>query len=225
MSPESVKVIIFDFDGTIADTLDAILKIANRLAEEFGYTPVTPEDVERLKNMTARQVIKHSEVPIFKIPFLLRRVKAELSREIQNLQPIPEVKQALIDLVNQNNQLGIITSNSTENVVLFLKQHNLEDLFDFVYSETTLFSKSRVINRALERKSLERESVLYVGDEVRDIEAARKNQIKTIAVSWGFNSSRILADQNPDFLIHQPQDLVKVINDLNLPEAMVRESN
>ena len=81
------KVIIFDFDGTIADTVDALVTIANRLAVEFGYTQITPEELAMLRNFTSREIIKYSGVSLFKIPFLLKKVKGELKQKIQDFKP------------------------------------------------------------------------------------------------------------------------------------------
>lgn len=209
----TAKVILFDFDGTIADTLDAIVSITNRLAGEFGYKPSSQDDLAQLKNLNPRAIIKLSGISIFKLPFLIRRVKAELNNEIQGLSPITGIKEALIELKNQGNKLGIITSNSQENVMAFLLKNNLQCLFDFIYSATT-FGKNKVITKLLRQENLKFEDVIYVGDEIRDIEAARKSQIKAIAVSWGFNSKEVLAEQNPDFLIHQPNELIDVIGSL-----------
>jgi phosphoglycolate phosphatase-like HAD superfamily hydrolase len=71
-----------------------------------------------------------------------------------------------------------------------------------------------VINRFLKQANLTPEEVIYVGDETRDIEAAKRSQIKMIAVSWGFNSKTVLAEHNPDFLIHHPNELIQVISTL-----------
>ena len=208
------KVIIFDFDGTIADTLDAIVNISNRLAADFGYKQTSIAEIAQLKNLNSRQIIKHSGISVFKVPFLIRKVKGELNKEIQRLKPIPGIKEALIELKNQDKQLLIITSNSKENVMLFLEKNNMHNLFNFIYSGATLFGKSKVINKILIQENLDSEEVIYVGDETRDIEAARKSYIKAIAVSWGFNSQEALAAQNPDFLIHQPNELINVIASL-----------
>lgn len=207
----TVKVIIFDFDGTIADTLDAIVSITNRLAEEFGYKQTSQEDLAILRNLTSRQIIKHSGVSIFKIPFLIKKVKAELNNEIQELSAFPGIKEAFIELKSQGNRLGIVTSNSKENVTAFLRTNGLQELFDFIYSAPTIFGKSKVISRILKTENINIEDVIYVGDETRDIEAAKKTQIKAIAVTWGFNSKEVLAEQNPDFLIHQPDELIEAI--------------
>jgi phosphoglycolate phosphatase len=205
------KVIIFDFDGTIADTVDALVSIANRLAVEFGYIQITPDQLTLLRNFSSREIIKYSGVSLFKIPFLVKKVKAELKDKIQELQPIPGMKESLIELQNHGYQLGIITSNSKDNVTAFLRINELDNLFEFIYSGVTIFGKTTIINNVMKQKQLKPQRVIYVGDETRDIEASKKANIKVIAVTWGFNSAEILSKQNPDFLIHQPSELLQVI--------------
>ena len=209
-----IKVIIFDFDGTVADTFDAIVTITNRLALKFGYKPVSQEDIVKIKNLSSREIIKQSGVSLFKLPLLLRKVKAELNQEIHNLKPVPGIQEALTELKNQGNYLGIITSNDKKNVIFFLQSNDLNKVFDFIYSEATLFGKSRVINHVLKHAKLKPEEAIYVGDETRDIEAAKRSKIKMIAVSWGFNSEEVLAAHQPDFLIHRPHELIEAINNL-----------
>lgn len=207
-----MKVIIFDFDGTIADSFNAVLAITNRLAAEFGYIPVPPEDVKRLRNLSSREIVREANVSVFKLPFLLRRLRKELNREIQFLQPIPGIKEALLLLKQQGHQLGIVTSNSQENVQAFLAAQGLAEVFDFVSSGLTLFGKGKIIQRVLRQYHLDPAMVLYVGDETRDIEAARRIRIRVISVSWGFNSAAALAALTPDFLIDHPKELVEVVS-------------
>ncbi|ARV62081.1 carotenoid oxygenase [Nostocales cyanobacterium HT-58-2] len=205
------KVIIFDFDGTIADTVDALVSIANCLAQKFGYIPITQEELALLRNLSSREIIKYSGISVLKIPFLVKKVKTELKSKIKELKPISGIKEALIVLNNEGYKLGIITSNSQENVTDFLKANELDDLFAFVYSGVTIFGKTTIINNVLKQKQIKPQEVLYVGDETRDIEASKKANIKVIAVTWGFNSQEVLAKQNPDFLIHHPSQLLEVV--------------
>jgi phosphoglycolate phosphatase len=191
--------------------VDALVTIANRLALEFGYVPINSQELVLLRNLTAKEIIKYSGVSLFKIPFMVKKVKGELKHKIPELKPIEGINTALIELHNQGYQLGIITSNSQENVNQFLKCHNLDYLFDFIYSGVTIFGKTTIINNVLRQKHFNPEAVIYVGDETRDIESAKKANIKVIAVSWGFNSSEALSKQNPDFLIHHPSELLAVI--------------
>jgi phosphoglycolate phosphatase-like HAD superfamily hydrolase len=121
------------------------------------------------------------------------------------------MKEALLELKQQGHQLGIVTSNSVENVAAFLEAQEMQGVFDFIGSGLTLFGKGKIIQRIIKQHGLDPATVIYVGDETRDIEAARKIQVRAIAVSWGFNSSQVLAEQNPDFLIHCPSELVNVV--------------
>jgi len=207
----TLKVIIFDFDGTIADTLDALVTIANSLAVKFNFKQITPEELAVLRNLNSRQIIKKSGISLLQIPFLVKRVKSELKQQIQHLSTIPGIKEALIELNNQGHRLGIITSNSTDNVTAFLEKNELEDLFEFIHSGITIFGKTRIINNFLKQENLQPEEVIYIGDETRDIEATKKAHVKVIAVSWGFNSREVLAAENPDFLIDHPSELLEVI--------------
>ena len=212
-----LKVIIFDFDGTIADTYDAIVEITNGLSSEFGYQPVEASELVQLKNMSSQEIIKQSKLSIFKIPFLLKRVKEDLTQKISQLKPILGIQSSLLELKQQGYRLGIITSNSQANVVTFLNNNGLLSLFDFIYSGTTLFGKHRVIHKALKQHQITADSVLYVGDETRDIIAAQRSKIKMAAVSWGFNSALVLSQYHPDFLIEKPPELLKVVNSLAQP--------
>ncbi len=205
------KVIIFDFDGTIADTVDALVNIANRLAVEFNFIQIAPEELALLRNLTSREIIKYSGISVFKIPFLVKKVKSELKNKIPELKAIDGIQEALIELKNQGQRLGIITSNSQDNVTEFLKINNLDNLFEFVYSGVTIFGKTTIINNALRQKQLKPQEVIYVGDETRDIEASKKANIKVVAVTWGFNSYEVLLKQKPDFLINHPRELLEVI--------------
>lgn len=209
------KIIIFDFDGTLADTYEAIVKIANQLADEFGYKPVDKEELLQLKNLSSQEIVKQSKISLFKIPFLLRRVHLELGKDINKLTPITGIEEVLSQLKSQGYYLGIVTSNSKDNVVNFLVNHKLEHLFDFIYPKITIFGKHRAINTIIKQYEVSKEKAIYVGDETRDIRSAKKSGIPVIAVSWGFNSAAILAEHKPDFLIEQPTELIEAIASWN----------
>jgi phosphoglycolate phosphatase-like HAD superfamily hydrolase len=207
-------VIIFDFDGTLADTLDALVSISNRLAVEFGYPATTPEDIPKLRNLSSREIIKQSGISIFKLPFVLKKVRESLQYEMQDLNLIPEIKETLTWLKKEGNCLGILTSNSEINVKLFLHKHGIEHLFSFIYSETSLFGKDKSLKKLMRINHLRPKNIIYVGDETRDIEASKKINVRVVAVSWGFNTGEVLAKHHPDFLIHQPSELIEVLGGL-----------
>ena len=187
----------------------------NGLADEFGYPPAYADEVERLRNLSSREILRQSKVSIFKLPALVRRIKIELNREIASLLPISGMTNALLTLKAEGHCLGIVTSNSKDNVDEFLKAQGLGHLFDFIYSGTSLFGKDRIIQRILRKNNFSFEHVIYVGDETRDIEAAQKIPVKVVAVGWGFNSVQALAQYYPDFLINHPHELVDIARHLS----------
>ena len=205
------KVIIFDFDGTLADTIDILLSITNRLSAEFGFKSATKEELAQLRNLNSWQILQYSGISIFKFPLLIRRLKAELHSEIPHIQLFPGIKEVLLELKKRGFQLGIITSNSRQNVLASLEKNGLQDTFTFIYSGSA-FGKHKVINKWLRIENINPAKVVYVGDEIRDIDAAKKNRIKVIAVGWGFNFPQALAAQNPNFLIERPQELIEIMN-------------
>lgn len=207
----TAKVILFDFDGTIADTYQAIANITNQLSTEFGYKALDSEELLLIKNLSSREIVQRSEISLFKLPFLVRRVRLELSKEIAELEPIADIDRALLSLKNQGYVLGIVTSNHQENVDIFLAKNQLNHLFRYTYSSTGIFGKHRVINQAIKEHGLNKSEVIYVGDETRDIRSARKSRIPVIAVGWGFNSAQILAEYQPDYVVNNPSELLEAI--------------
>lgn len=206
-----MKVIIFDFDGTIADSFETFLQITNRLSREFGYKPASPEEIQRLQNLNSREILRQSQIPLYKLPFIIRRLKQEMSRSIGMLNPISGIPETLMILKSQGYVLGIVTSNTQSNVAEFLDNHNLQGLFDFLHSSVTLFGKGRIIERIIRQQGFDPNAVIYVGDETRDIEAARNIHIKVIAVGWGFNSAQALSEEKPDRLVREPRELIGAI--------------
>lgn len=206
--------LLFDFDGTLADSLSAIVEITNRLAPEFGYRPTRLEEVEALKGLTARQLIRYSGIPLLKIPALLRRVRAEMRSHGAAIPPCPGMPGIIQQLAAQQHTLGVITSNTSYTVNTFLQAQGLKEHFVSVDGGGTLFRKGKLIAQCLERHRFIPAQTVYVGDEVRDIEAARFAGIRSIAVTWGFNSRDALAAARPDWLVDDPIMLRAIANTL-----------
>lgn len=206
---QAKRTLVFDFDGTIANTLPHILTISNRLAGEFGYRSVKEDEIELFRGKSSREALALLQIPLVRLPAIARRMKAELQKDIHLLKPILSVKEVLYELAS-HYRLGIVTSNSSSNVERFLKANEMA-YFDFIYSSSSLFGKSRVLRGVLKARQLRREETVYVGDETRDIEAAKKTGIDMIAVAWGANSAEVLASLQPQFLIQQPEELLALL--------------
>jgi phosphoglycolate phosphatase len=203
--------LIFDFDGTIADTLSAIVRLVNEHAKEINIKPLDETDVDELRGMSNLDIIKKYKVPLLKVPYLVLRAQKELNHRIGEMSLFPGVKELVFDLKRRGIRLGILTSNSRENVQKFLKAHDL-DVFDFIHAEQNFFGKNWALLHLLKKFNLKKEEVIYVGDEVRDIEACQKVNIAVIAVSWGFHRRKLLQDKLPTYLVDSPDEIRAIVS-------------
>ncbi len=158
--------------------------------------------------MTLFQAALALRLPFWKIPLILARGRKRMHRLIKRLKPVAGMERTLHDLKKKGYRLGILSSNSQENVQDFVRQHNLE-VFDFIASGVKIFGKSGALYICMKNNQLDPKQVAYVGDEIRDVKAAHKVKIKSVAVTWGLNSKELLSKYNPDFLIDKPEELVK----------------
>src|SRR5262245_14827084 len=180
------KLVVFDFDGTLADSRAVALDIFNRLAAELRYRPV--EDVEAVRSMTTRQFMKHHGISIWRLPRLVRKFHAAAAEEADKLKFYPGLAEALAGLHANGTRLGILSSNREDNIRRCLRANAAEEFFAFVWGYPKLFGKGKALRRIVRRERLAREDVLYVGDELRDVDAARKARVTSAAVTWGFQA-------------------------------------
>ena len=202
-----IKYIVFDFDGTLADTFDVIKNIAMNEYSEYDI------DVELFKSEGAKGMLKMLNIPRWKIPGMILNVTNKL-RNSKNIKLFSGIVVLLNDL-KKDYKIGILSSNSKEIINDTLKEYDIENLFEFVYSESSLFGKHSVLKRMCSKHNIDPLEVIYVGDEDRDIIAAKKANLKTIAVTWGFNSKEKLSRENPDYLVDSPMQILETIQDLD----------
>jgi phosphoglycolate phosphatase len=204
------KTIIFDFDGTIADTFVVIKTILLDLSKEFGYRVPTDEEIIKLKTMHPLEAMKMVGFSPIKLPFLLNRLNSEIHKQIKHVKPIKGIAQTLSELKIEGYPMGIVSSASTENIQYFLKNNNLE-IFDFIQTGSNIFGKARILSQVLKKQKIDKENAIYVGDEIRDIEASKKVGIQIISVDWGFNDKIGLQKFHPDMLIDDPKMLLNAV--------------
>lgn len=202
--------IIFDFDGTIVDSYDTMVHIFNQMASELDIEPLSKDELAHLRDMTLKEVLKALGIPLYRLPTFFIKARKEYVNHIVTLQCIPGVEDILREL-SANYHFSIITSNDEEIVDMFLKRHNIRELFNPVYSAKNIFGKHKVIQKLMKERQLDPQSTIYVGDEVRDIEASKKAGIDVISVAWGLNSHKILAKHNPTYLIDKPEELHAIL--------------
>ncbi|MBX9586289.1 MAG: HAD-IA family hydrolase [Gammaproteobacteria bacterium] len=200
------KLIVFDFDGTLCDSLHTAIREFNALSTQWRLNPIT--DVNELRNLSSLQALRRHGVSWWKLPMLKHKlVKAIVPHIIKMKLPIGMLE-VLCELKKSGFKLGILTSNSYENTRQFLEHHQIS-VFEFIYFGSAIFGKARLLKKIkLKAKCSE---IFYVGDESRDIDAANKINIPSIAVTWGYHSEKLLSEHQPIYTAKSPADLLVIL--------------
>lgn len=201
--------VIFDFDGTIADTFVASIRIFEKLSRKAE--PYSEADIVRLRGLTALRVVRELRIRPWRVPWLMVRGRAMMRREIETILVFDGIEDLLKELQKAGAEMYIISSNSPGNISQLLHKRGLDKYFTRVYGNVGLFGKAKMLRRVIARNKLDVQSTYYVGDEGRDIEAAKRVGVKSIAVSWGFNSAELLQKHHPYALVESPQALAALL--------------
>jgi HAD superfamily hydrolase (TIGR01549 family) len=204
------KLLIFDFDGTIADTLMVAEEILNETGEEFGLPKMTRPQMMELKHKSIAELLKISGVSWIQVPRLVHKLRNRFQNHISKVEPIRGMPELLFTLQHQGYRMGILSSNTQEGIAHFLQRHQLPP-FEFILTPKSIFGKSKALKSALKRINMAGRDALMIGDELRDIEAANKAGVEAIGVTWGFNSSELLLHGAPLHIISVPAQLLEVL--------------
>jgi phosphoglycolate phosphatase len=210
------SLLIWDFDGTLVDSLPLALELFNRWSATLGYKPVT--DPQAVRHMSSREFMRQHGISWWRLPRLVRHFHSVASAYAPQLRLHEPMAELLPQLRRAGLRLGILSSNSEENIRTTLQANGVEGLFEFIASCPRLFRKGAALRRLLRRLKLPRERVLYLGDEVRDIQAARSARVPVAAVSWGFHALSLLRSAQPDYLLTHPHQVWELLISTPLPD-------
>jgi phosphoglycolate phosphatase len=208
-----MALIIFDFDGVLADTLHDLMQFGQEVCDELGVKhAVKKDDLSNLEIMSFASFGRACEVPEHLVDEFVQRC---LKRFAEKKSP-PAIFNGLSTIVRNfavNNTLAIITTNSSQNVNAFLIEHGLDECIHAVYGIEIPGSKAQKISIARNRFSVDTkpDSVFMVGDSLSDIRAAKEASVTSIAVTWGHQSVEHLFRGDPDYVVHFPRDLIEII--------------
>ena len=202
--------IVFDFDGTLVDSFERAVAIMRRIGPGLGLKPF--DDLDAARSMPTKQFFKTIGVTFWKLPKLMRAFHAAAAEDAADLVLFPGWPPVLAELAEKGHQLGILSSNSEANIRATLMANGVEHHFSFVVGYPKLFGKAKAIRRIVRQQKVDRERLLYVGDEVRDVDAAKKAKVSSAACKWGFQTESLLATANPDWLLGEPSELVKIVS-------------
>jgi phosphoglycolate phosphatase len=204
---EPVQMVVWDFDCTIANSMLSSMAISNALFERMGCQPV---ELNKLQPMDV-QAIFTSRIPWWKRPTFMRAFWREQARMVPMLEPFDGLGEVLSGVQTRGIRQGIVSSNSERNIEAFLALHNMRGFFQFIASRAKLAGKAASLKKVVRAHRLSPDSVLYIGDENRDIKAARQAGVRSALSAWGLCGYPFVINETADFVLNHPHELLGLL--------------
>jgi phosphoglycolate phosphatase len=206
-----MALVIFDYDGVLADTLDDLIRFGQQACNQLGVKhAVTKDDLSNLEIMSFATYGRACEVPEHLIDEFVK-ISLRLFAEKESPPAIFEGLSEVIQHFSTKHKIAIVTTNSSQNVHAFLTKHGLDSLVHAVYGVDTPGSKAQKIAIARERFVENGEAVFMIGDALSDVRAAKEAGVLSIAVTWGHQSLETLMRGKPDYVVEHPGQIIEVI--------------
>ena len=211
--------ILFDFDGTIMDTNDVILKswqytfrsLEDREADEDELKKTFGEPLD----ITISRFFP--EVPVEESIEIYRSYQRDHFRELITL--FPGMKELLAVLKEKGYKTGLVTSRLYNTTVQGLEKYGLKEYFDeIVTPEDTDRHKPdpEPVLIALEKLGSKPENAVMLVDTLFDIKCARNAKVESVLVAWSFalqgETKESLGDDAPDYIIGRPEELLEILS-------------
>jgi phosphoglycolate phosphatase len=205
------NVVVFDFDGVLADTLDEMLHIARQVCDSMGYPcEPSPADLDALNKMEFAELGKQLGIPEQRVAeFVERNFQLFCARPVPP-RIFPEMREVVLELAHKS-KIGILTGNTFQVVDRFLETNHLSTAIDVVLSADAPGNRLMKLKRIISQFGDLGGKTFLVGDAVSDVQVAREGAVTSIAVTWGHQSEKKLRSVNPDYLVHTPQELLSIL--------------
>ena len=200
--------LIFDFDGTIADSTDIAYQVYETLAYKYGFDKLTKEEINELQALSIQERLKRHKISIFKLPRLARKTRKIVSDLLHKTYPFDGMSDLLSHLKAKGYTLTIVSSNSKQNIMEFMDMHDLP-AFDLIKGKASFFGKERLIKKVI--KKYPYHNHIYIGDELRDIVSCQNVKVPIISVTWGFDDATLLEAAGPDCIVDTMEQLESCI--------------
>ncbi|HKU18274.1 MAG TPA: HAD hydrolase-like protein [Candidatus Saccharimonadales bacterium] len=203
--------IIFDFDGTLADTFALVVDVSYELT---GVPRLPAEKLERLRAVPILQAVQALGAPRWLLWRQILQTRARMLPRMHTVQAFSGIPELLHALHSAGNRLYVVSSNQEQNVRAFLKARKLEAYIDGVgevlYSN--VFYKVRGLKKLVRRMHQAPADCVYVGNEAVDVLAAKRAGMRAIGVTWSGQHKASLQTANPDAIVNTPKELLKTLD-------------
>jgi phosphoglycolate phosphatase len=197
---------LFDFDATLADSLPWFHQATHRLASQFGFTPVPLEKIDDFRQREATHILAEVNLPLWKVPRVVTAMRRLMSEEIERIHLFPGIAECCEAAIRHGWRLGVVSSNAEANVRRVLGPE-LSARFSVFECGASLLGKASKLRRAVRRVGATPEQAIYIGDEVRDLDAATEAGLAFGAVTWGWNDRAAFAARQPAVIFNSIAEL------------------
>ncbi len=204
------KFVIFDFDGTLANSLGWLARVMPEAAAIFRFRKIGSENHAYLRSLDADELIDYLGISAWKLPFLACYLRIRLKNEIQDVTLYHGVEEMLNHISSIPVRFAVLSSNSKSNVQRVFGNH-ISTFFDHYQCKASFLGKTNQLKKLLDKSGFNPHETLLIGDEIRDLEAARMLGVSFGAVTWGFNDHTAFERYQPDFLFHDVSDITKLL--------------
>jgi phosphoglycolate phosphatase len=208
-SAMTIQLAVFDFDGTLADTWPVFISSLGILAAKHGFRDVKHDEAQRLRRLSAVEILRELELPLWRVPAVLSDFRRIVHERVDEVHPFAGITEALHTLADSQTALAVATSNSVANVCAVLGR-SLVSRFIAVECGSPLLGKSRRLRQILKNAEISHANAIYIGDEIRDAEAAAEVGMRFGAVAWGYTDLSALIGRAPDEIFHTPADVARL---------------
>lgn len=200
-----MKAVVFDFDGTIADSLLGVLAVYKRFRTR-GF-PHTTDEVNDFRNKSIFRIARELKIPVHHMLWLALFGRRMFQAHLDKVHFYHGMKELLVELREKGIKLYILSTNRAETIYTFLSRHGLSGVVENVYGKAFVLNKSPRLKSLLKAERINREDIVCVGDELLDVLSARRVGVRSVAVSWGYTSRGALLHAHPDALVDNADEL------------------
>lgn len=212
--PARLRLLIFDFDGTLADTWPWFRGQLPGLISRWRLRPLADDEDATLRHLDATAIFHRLGVPGWKLPWIAADLRRRMAADIATIRLFTDVPGVLLRLATPvagapPPALALVSSNSRGNVARVLGP-GLWSLFATHECGAALAGKAARLRRVTRKLGVTPGAALYIGDELRDIDAARAAGLRVGAVTWGYNAPEVLRRHGPDLVFERVGDLERL---------------
>jgi len=204
------KLVIFDFDGTLADTFPWFLNTLDHIAEKYNLPRIDKSKKEELRKLDAKSFMQHLKIPLYKLPQIAKYMRNLMTEQIDQIKLFAGSEKLLRDLKAKGYKIAIVSTNSQENIHKVMGEELIK-LNDYFAAGVSMFGKESKLIKVLKLSGIKKEEAIYIGDEIRDIKASQRIGLAIGAVTWGYNAAEALAAFYPDEIFYKIEEIIEKV--------------